>query len=185
MIARPSNHEVSLYLKKWDDDKKLIEKDSCLYKLFLTTYPNNKDLDDILAKSSTLNSLYSTNIFSIYDVAKHIHSLKIDDRLKKNDLTLVKDIAQNTINKKNKNFYSFATKYCSHHKPDNFPIYDKYVEKVLMYFKKDKFAKFKKADLKDYEKFYTILLEFKKFYNITYGLKDLDKYLWLLGKENF
>ena len=54
-----------------------------------------------------------------------------------------------------------------------------------MYFKKDKFTKFKKADLKDYEKFYTILLEFKKFYNITYGLKDLDKYLWLLGKENF
>jgi hypothetical protein len=34
------------------------------------------------------------------------------------------------------NFYSFATKYCSHHKPEMYPIYDSYVDKMLGYFKK-------------------------------------------------
>ena len=58
---------------------------------------------------------------------------------------------------------------------------------MLVYFKtKDKFAKFKRDDLKDYVKFKNILLEFKKFYNIEeYSLRDIDKYLWIAGKEYF
>lgn len=103
----------------------------------------------------------------------------------KNDTSLVNDIAQVKINGVKKNFYSFATKYCSHHKPEEYPIYDSYVEKMLMYFQKtDKFAKFKKADLKNYAKFKSILIEFKKFYDINeYTLKEIDKYIWQLGKE--
>ena len=66
-------------------------------------------------------------------------------------------------------------------------IYDSYVEKILMYFnKQDKFYDFKKEDLKDYSKFKNILIEFKKFYKIDeYNLKDIDRYLWQLGKEYF
>ena len=58
---------------------------------------------------------------------------------------------------------------------------------MLMYFKnKDKFAKFNKDDLKDYVKFKNILIQFKKFYNIDeYNLRDIDKYLWIAGKEYF
>ena len=58
---------------------------------------------------------------------------------------------------------------------------------MLMYFKsKDKFAKFTKDDLKDYVKFKDILIRFKKFYNIDeYNLRDIDKYLWIAGKEYF
>lgn len=29
------------------------------------------------------------------------------------------------------NFYSFASKYCSHHNPLDYPIYDIYVDEVL------------------------------------------------------
>ena len=61
------------------------------------------------------------------------------------DETLVNDIAKVNINGKEKYFYSFATKYCSHHYPTVFPIYDSYVEKVLLHFnKKDKFYEFRK-----------------------------------------
>lgn len=58
---------------------------------------------------------------------------------------------------------------------------------MLMYFKnKDKFAEFNKDDLKDYVKFKNILIQFKKFYNIDeYNLRDIDKYLWIAGKEYF
>ena len=105
----------------------------------------------------------------------------------KHDPTLVDDIAKVNISGKDKYFYSFASKYCSHHQPIEYPIYDSYVEKVLKYFfKKDKLIKFENNDLKQYETFKKILLEFQKAYNIEeYSLKDLDRYLWQLGKHYF
>ena len=186
-IPIPCKNEVEIYLKKWDSLENYVLQESSLYKLFHQTYPNNTDINDILIKASSLNDFYSTNIFSIFPVAKHILELNIDDRLKQGDTTLVDDISNVTISGVQKHFYSFATKYCSHHNPDDFPIYDSFVEKVLLHFKKvDKFDKFTASDLKDYSKFKNILISFKKFYNIDeFGLKDIDRYLWQLGKDYF
>ena len=186
-IPRPCKEEVEKYLKLWDSLENYVLQESSLDKLFFNTYPENKDINDVLIKASSLNDFYSTNIFSIFPVAKHIFNLNIDERLKNGDETLVNDIANITINGKEKCFYSFATKYCSHHFPTIYPIYDSYVEKVLMYFKRlDKFSSFKKEDLKNYKRFKEILIEFKKFYDIDeYNLKDIDRYLWQLGKEYF
>ena len=64
---------------------------------------------------------------------------------------------------------------------------DSYVEKVLKYFrKKDKFAVFKNADLKDYQQFKKILLTFRSYYGLEeFNLKEIDQYMWQLGKEYF
>lgn len=186
-IPQPNSKEVEKYLKKWDSMENYVLQENALDKLFLKTYPNNTEIEDILIKASALNDFYSTNIFSIFSVAKHILDLNVDNRLKNGDETLVDDISRININGKNKNFYSFATKYCSHHFPTVFPIYDSYVEKILIYFKnKDKFSTFKKKNLKNYSIFKETLIEFKKFYNIDeYNLKDIDRYIWQLGKEYF
>ena len=186
-IKKPTAEEVEKYLQQWDSLENYVLQESALEKLFLKTYPKNNDINDILIKASSLNDFYSTNIFSIFSVAKHIYSLNIDDRLINNDETLVVDIANVEVNGKKKNFYSFATKYCSHHNPIDFPIYDSYVEKILIYFnKKDSFSKFKRKDLKNYNTFKKVLKDFKKFYNIDeYNLKDIDRYIWQLGKEYF
>ena len=144
-------------------------------------------MSDILLKVAALNDFYSTNIFSVYPVAKHILSLDIDARLESGDVTLVSDLQKVTINGVEKNFYSFSTKYCSHHKPLEYPIYDSYVEKVLCYFRdRDGFAKFKTPELKDYEKFKGTLIDFRLFYGLDqYNLKEIDKYMWQLGKAYF
>ncbi len=186
-IPKPCKKEVIKYLDLWDSLENYVLQESSLDKLFFYTYPNNTDINDILIKASSLNDFYSTNIFSIFPVAKHILELNIDERLKSGDETLVNDIARLTINGKEKNFYSFATKYCSHHFPTLYPIYDSFVEKILLYFKKlDNFYDFEKDDLKNYKKFKSILIEFKKYYDIDeYNLKDIDRYLWQLGKEFF
>lgn len=186
-IPKPSKEEVEKYLKLWDSLENYVLQENSLNKLFYKTYPKNTDIDDILIKASSLNDFYSTNIFSIFNVAKHIKELNIDERLANKDETLVNELAKVKINDKEKNFYSFATKYCSHHDPINYPIYDSYVEKILMHFKKiDNFSNFKRDDLKDYPKFKKILIEFKKYYDIDdYNLKDIDKYLWQLGKEYY
>lgn len=186
-IPKPSKEEVEKYLKLWDSLENYVLQENSLNKLFYKTYPKNTDIDDILIKASSLNDFYSTNIFSIFNVAKHIKELNIDERLANKDEILVNELAKVKINDKEKNFYSFATKYCSHHDPINYPIYDSYVEKILMHFKKiDNFSNFKRDDLKEYPKFKQILIEFKKYYDIDdYNLKDIDKYLWQLGKEYY
>ena len=54
---------------------------------------------------------------------KNEQILNGSNRIQKNNAeTLVNDIAKITINGKDKYFYSFATKYCSHHFPIIFPI---------------------------------------------------------------
>lgn len=186
-VPTPCKEEVQKYLDLWDLLENYVLQERSLYKLFHKTYPKNKDIDDILIKASSLNDFYSTNIFSIFPVAKHILELNIDERLKNGDNSLVNDIADVTISGVKKHFYSFATKYCSHHNSDDFPIYDDFVKKVLLYFKsKDRFENFTESDLKDYSKFKNILMSFKKYYDVdNYSLKDIDRYLWQLGKEYF
>ena len=113
--------------------------------------------------------------------------MDVDARLKAGDVTLVRDIQKVTINGVEKNFYSFATKYCSHHNPLEYPIYDSYVEKVLKHFRdRDGFSKFSNDDLKDYIRFKGTLVDFGKFYGLDqYNLKQIDKYIWQLGKRYF
>ena len=127
ILPKPTRQEVEKYLRKWNTLENYVLQENSLDKLFFYTYPNNIDINDILIKCSSLNDFYSTNIFKIYAVATHILSLNIDERLRKGDPTLVDDIAKVTISGKSKYFYSFASKYCSHHNPYEYPIYDSYV----------------------------------------------------------
>ena len=186
-IEHPSIEQVEFYLKAWDEQENYVLQEHALDKLFFDTYPYNTDINDILIKAASLNDFYSTNIFSIFTVAKHILSRDIDERLQDGDASLVDDIADITIGGKNKRFYSFASKYCSHHKPTLFPIYDSFVDKVLRYFRKaDGFYSFTDEDLKNYPRFIEILNQFQRFYGLeNVNKKDLDRYLWQLGKRYF
>lgn len=187
-LPTPSKQQVELYLSNWDKLDNYVLQESSLKKLFTKTYPNNAELDDILIKVCSLNDFYSTNIFSPFTIAKHIQSLGIDKYLASNELSVVNKISRVKMNGgKHRNFYSFASKYCSHHKPDTYPIYDSYVDKVLVYFRKrDKFYDFRYGDLRNYRKFTSIILAFRSFYVLeAFSVKDIDKYLWQLGKEYF
>ena len=185
---KPCFSEVNKYLNKWKNLEGYTSQEEALNKLFLELLPGNSEIADILLKASCLNDFYSTRIFAIYPVAKRILSVKdLDKRLKAGDIKLVRELGNVKIGDNKRYFYSFATKYCSHHNPIAFPIYDSYVEKVLLYFNKvDKFSPFKKEDLKNYRKFKGILLNFQRYYKLEgFNLKEIDRYLWLLGKEYF
>ena len=187
-LNKPSKSEIEKYLKLWDSLENYRLQESSLKKLFTKTYPLNDDLNEVLIKVCALNDFYSTSIYYPVQVAKHIVSLQLDKKLVIKDPKVVNEIASVQV-KKDKliNYYSFATKYCSHHHPTLYPIYDSYVDKLLMHFKKeDNFFEFKKADLKIYENFKNILEKFRIFYDLEdYDLKQIDKYLWQAGKEYF
>jgi len=52
-------------------------------------------------------------------------------------------------NRRKKNFYSFASKYCSRYNPLVYPNYDSYVDMVLRYFRRrDAVSEFSDKDLR-------------------------------------
>lgn len=192
-IPKPTQKELEKWLDNWEKMENYRNQENALNKLFHETYPKNNDINEILIKVATLNDFYSTHILNIFKVAEHIKNIKnLDDRLQKGDEKLVKEIAKVGLKKKTGKkiiFYSFATKFCSHHNDKDFAIYDRYVEKILMHFKKlDDFSKnfTKKEDLKEYSNFKSILFDdFRVYYKLDCNLKELDRYLWQLGRKYF
>ena len=182
-VPMPCQAEVERYLSEWKTKPDYSAQEAALDKLFFNLAPGNASIEDILLKASTLNDFYSTNIFSIFPVAEHILSLNIDERMKEGDPDLVDAIKG--VN--GRNHYSFATKYCSHHNPLEYPIYDSYVDKILRHFRDlDRFCAFATDDLKEYRKFKTVILAFREYYGLTqYNLKEIDQYLWQLGKDYY
>ena len=172
-------------------EERYFRADKAIIDLF-EAFPENIHLEHILLKISVINDLYSTNILGTFNMAKHIQDLNIDDCLKQGDPHIVNKISlgHGIISKKNNkeiNFYSFATKYCNWHNRDNYAIYDSFVKKVLMAYKlRDNFSDFVETDLKDFIKFKTVVLDFKQYYKLTeHDLKQIDKFLWIYGKEKF
>ena len=184
---KPSPRLVSKYLRLRDQLENYRLQEASLALLFESFCPENDKIEHVLLKVSALNDFYSTNIFDTYSVAKHILGKQIDARLEANDYSLVNEIAAVSIKGKPKNFYSFASKYCSHHKPDRYPIYDSYVEKMLVHYDAtDEFIGFDKADLKNYDRFIQIIEQFRRYYGLKkYSLREIDNFLWLAGKEWF
>lgn len=183
----PSVKDAEWFINYWNELPSYSNQEKALDKLFMDICKRNDNIEDILIKCSSLNDFYSTNIYDIHTVAQHILSLHIDDRLKAGDLSLVNDIAHVVVNGKDHFFYSFATKYCSHHQPERYAIYDSYVEKVLLSMnKRVLYYNFKQEDLKDYETYMSVIKAFQqKFGLMQYNIKQLDQYLWQLGKWYF
>jgi hypothetical protein len=190
-IPRPTKQSVAEYLDKWKQLPGYTEQEEALLLLFKSTFPNNKNLSEVLIKCSTLNDFYGTNIFNVYPLAKHIIKLDIDSRLADGDPNLVNDISLGhgitSRSGKELHLFSFATKYCSHHNPLDFPIYDSYVEKLLVHFRNaDKFSSFRNEELRDFLVFKRVIIDFRRAYQLDdFNLKQIDQYLWQFGKEVF
>lgn len=184
-LERPTIDLVSSYLEEFERDSAGYRlTDNALLQLF-REYPHNQKMEDVLLKVAALNSLYNTNIFAVYKVAKRICELHIDPKIEQKLPELVNEIAPITIRGKTRRNYCFASKYCSWHAPDAYPIYDSFVERLIWAYQKvDRFAKFKRKDLQDYPRYKEIVQGFVHFYGLAqFSFKELDKFLWLYGKE--
>lgn len=199
-IPDPSNKEVSKCYKKWKRLEDYPKYECFLRKLFTDIYPKNNNEDEVLIKICSLESLYGTNIVKSVNaitLAKHIMSLgNIDQRFKISDFTLVSEIAEvkgkkSKSKKKTVNLFSFATKYCSFHFLEDYPIYDSNVSKMLEYFnERKKFANFttdRNCDnsLNQHPKFYDVMIEFRNSYELKADLRKIEKYLWYAAKYKY
>ncbi len=118
-------------------------------------------------------------------VATHITNVKnIDVRIQSGDATVVHDIANVFHKSKNKNVnhFSFATKYCSFHQPQKFPIYDSFVFKCFYQLSKRGYFPetfMKKVITTNYAVFRNFYDEFMtKQPALPQDYKEVDRYLW-------
>jgi hypothetical protein len=190
-LQTPTNELVDEYVDKFNNDERYYLADQAIINLF-QKFPENRKLEDILLKISVINDLYSTNIFGTFIMARHILSLQIDNALLTADPKIVNMIAtghgiSRPKGNGDRNFYSFATKYCNWHNKDNYPIYDSFVHKILIAFRdKDSFSEFEESDLRDFPKFKRIITDFKNKYSLSnHTLKEIDKFLWMYGQTIF
>ena len=187
-IPCPTKSEVSKYLNIWNNTENLYKPERALEKLFKDYRTNNEN--NILIKIYALNDAYSVNIRWQVTIAKYIANQKIDADLHTGDLRVVDKIRTgHGVRRKGTdteiNFYSFATKYCGFHNPDKYPLFDSNVKRALRYFKKHnpEFT-FNNTDLRVYKAFVDIIQRFQKVFAIqVFSFRDIDKYLYLVGRE--
>jgi len=185
-LEAPTAERVGTSIERFDRENELTE--STLAELF-QQYPDNSDLRHVMLKVVAVNSLYHTCIYAIDAVARHIHAhaKEIDPALAAGSREIVDTIAKVTVQGKPHNFFSFATKYCSWHQPEKYPIYDSRVDRYLWELQaRSPFAPaFIHPHLWDYPRFHTIMVAFRDFHGLAgFTFKDIDKFLYLQGEPS-
>ncbi|GEM_PF-4937834 len=147
-LKTPTDKLVDEYAHQSKTTPKYAVGDKALNKLKKSCF-SNSNLEGVWLKIIVINNLYSTNIYDTFKMANHIVQIPaFDKRLASGGLNLVEEIRRGHGISRKKNgkeidFYSFATKYCSEHNPDVYPLFDKYVKGMLFEYKqKDNFTDF-------------------------------------------
>jgi hypothetical protein len=194
----PNEENVSRACKQFDDDP---FPDEALKVLF-TQYPRNDNYSHVLLKVVSLNRLYNAGILNPYPVAHHIHdhAQEIDSDLSGGSPEVVDIITPVQINATGKvrHFWSFATKYCSWHRLESYPIWDAHVARYLRSLKGSDFTRpnkwtdypqfvdhgWRPDNWTHYREFAVLMSRFRDFYTLrSFTFKEIDKFLFLSGGE--
>jgi hypothetical protein len=201
----PNPRSVRDACDRFNKENAVVER--TLEELF-RQYPTNDDEAHVLLKVVALNRLYSAGILAVMDVARHIcqHAQEVDGALKADPPSpeAVDKIVGLTILGTGRRFWSFATKYCSWHRPESYPIWDSRVALYLRSLKGTDFtrpdnwtqypqfadsgvngvARWRPDNWIHYREFKDLMNRFRDFYNLrSFTFKDIDKFLWLSGEK--
>jgi len=183
MLPHPTIHSVQKECDDFDKDDFTKNSEQALSQL-IAAFPQNTDVSQVLSKVIVLDQLYSTRIryVDLLPFARHIVASNVDSPIEVGSPKAVELIWDC---KETRQYYSFATKFCSWHNPAAYPIYDHYVDESLWAYKQqDSFYSFHRQDLYDYEKFVNIVTEFKLSYGLeSFSVRDIDKFLWNVGYQ--
>jgi len=183
MLRKPDVDLVQEECDAFDEEPSTKLGEEALAKL-LAAFPHNTEVSQVLLKVIVLDQRYSTRIryMDIDNFARHIATSGIDELITQGSPNAVERIWNC---EGMRNYYSFATKFCSWHNPTTYPIYDHYVDACLWAYKKqDSFFDFQHQDLYDYEKLVKIVSDFRDHYGLNqFTFREIDKFLWRTGYE--
>lgn len=190
----PTKNGVAKACERFDSQNKITEE--ALTDLF-AKYQSNANEAQVLLKVVTLNDLYSTRLPlndadrpNVFDVAKCIPKLNVDQAFREGSLKIVDNISTKQFPpKRSIKRFAFATKYASWHRQDLYPIWDRNVQNYLTCLRRlhrsdwNTFSEgFKLSGNWGYPEFHALMVRFQSHYGLeTFSFKDLDKFLWLHG----
>lgn len=108
-----------------------VTKSKQLYEIFQKQILENTQRHDVLFKVAALCGLYEDLHVNAERMTDHILSIKnFDIRLANGVMSLVDDIAKYS----DKSYFAvyFARMYCGYHRPDLYPMGDRYIEYAMM-----------------------------------------------------
>lgn len=146
-----------------------------------TKYPNNTTLAEVILKVNLLNAFYSTGILDVVTVARHIVKQHVDTDIQNGNVAVIDKIARVKHNGKCWNHFSFATKYCSFHQPQKFPIFDSFIAECFSQLSKNNYfqKEFSKQTIRNsYSNFKFFYDEFINKEALPKDYKEVDRYLW-------
>jgi hypothetical protein len=160
----------------------------------LSQFPTNDDPVGVCIKAILVNTLYQTAIINISRMASYIVEKNIDPKLQASDVSVIDDIRSGHKirttkgNRKEIDFYSFATKYAHFHMPSSYPIYDNLVMRLVTEAnRKMKFhERFTQSQLLDYSIYKSVIDSLARHLGIAnWGYKKIDQGLWVCAKYRY
>ena len=175
---------------------------------FVFSDHRNDRLEVVLTQVVLLNEFYSTRLNSNKSGSKDGRKQPMDVVAMAHHIIAWSDFSEYCMSEdSNKRFkaveyirktskeyqdaYSFATKYCSWHNPNHYPICDSYSKGMLYYLGREGILpceRFTQDALKEYGYFcqiYDMLINYlENNCNKKIGCRELDKFLWYYGKHN-
>ena len=179
-----------------NDVKRYVEAfDICYEKSeneIIGAFRDNSHRTDVVEKRiHLLNGFYHTRV-PVEPMQKVLISLQKSKQwvewIKNGAEEAVKEI----VERNEKNFFSFATKYCCFANSEKYPIYDSLSIKALKMLDEHKSFLDNKIDFekirteKEYEKYRSIVDSFIETFELNdkeLKYKNIDKFLWLVGKN--
>jgi len=184
MVKTPTPEVIREYINKFHAEHGKSEKRLNL--LFYNKEENTNE-DDVFSKICAIDDIYHTHLDPEHmsDITDVIVDSDIDEELPKGDKRLVDGLADAIASKTKKRQLSFASKYCSFHHPDIYPIYDSKAKKLVATYLKDKGHE---INAKDFEQKYSLFIEKLDLFIEEYGLqefsyKEIDIFLWMYQTE--
>jgi hypothetical protein len=174
---------IDQVIEEFDADPETEQTEAALTEL-LATYPDNQDLRHILVKVVAINTLYHVRVLDIdlHALALHIKGIAgLDEKLRNGSADAVDAIWK--FKGTRGHYPSFATKYCSWHNQDAYPISDTYVWEALTAYRslRQGFT-FRDKECNDHEGYRTVVKRFQKHFGLDhYSMKQIDKFLWVVG----
>lgn len=190
---------ASLSISKADYDFFLNNRDTVLFDYavqeeiiqnYLKSNPRNVSKNIVKKKIHLLNSFYHTRV-PVNAMVQNILKIKdLDNRLKNGDYSLVEEIAQSE-----KDYLSFATKFCAMHNPDKFPIFDSFLNRIFAYLNEKGFfkgtlatqdklkhfgqaSKSKSSFYADYVIIYDEFMKKSGISSFTQNYREVDRVIW-------
>lgn len=154
--------------------------------------PRNDDPAHVLLKVCAVNSIYSTHVFAVRELANHICDIAVDlDQLIADGDPHAFDLLER-FELKNEHrehvfhLYSFASKYLSWHKPEKYPIYDRYAWAYIRALSKQSNMPSRDDQLWPYANYLVAIRQIAEKFGVSqFSYKQLDAFFFFEGEKLF